>query len=201
MDARRRRSGCMSGYRIALLGRRRRGTGRPRAGAASRCSTSPSGTCRSAPTRCSSRRTGCGPSTSATRRWSSGRSANETYAAALDDPDDALGRAYGMPTPIAFDLEWYATAPAGRPVGRRRLRAGRRRARRRSSCAGGAARTDRGAGAPLAPVGRPRSARSCCRTAFAHTGVRAPFAFPDGTSPTGCSPRTAGGRVLRVSAR
>lgn len=33
---------------------------------------------------------------------------NETYAAALTDPDDALGRAYGIPTPIAFDLEWYA---------------------------------------------------------------------------------------------
>lgn len=41
------------------------------------------------------------------RQWSIG---NETYAAALDDPDDALGRAYGIPTPIAFDLEWYATA-------------------------------------------------------------------------------------------
>ena len=38
--------------------------------------------------------------------------ANETYAAALDDPDDALGRAYGVPTAVAFDLEWYATAPA-----------------------------------------------------------------------------------------
>jgi hypothetical protein len=36
---------------------------------------------------------------------------NETYAAALDDPDDAWGRAYGTPTPIAFDLEWYATEP------------------------------------------------------------------------------------------
>jgi hypothetical protein len=36
---------------------------------------------------------------------------NETYASALDDPNDAWGRAYGTPTPIAFDLEWYATAP------------------------------------------------------------------------------------------
>lgn len=43
------------------------------------------------------------------RQWSIG---NETYAAALEDPGDALGRAYGVPTPIAFDLEWYATAPA-----------------------------------------------------------------------------------------
>lgn len=36
---------------------------------------------------------------------------NETYATALDDPDDALGRAYGEPTAVAFDIEWYATAP------------------------------------------------------------------------------------------
>jgi len=38
-------------------------------------------------------------------QWSIG---SETYASALDDADDALGRAYGIPTPIAFDLEWYA---------------------------------------------------------------------------------------------
>jgi hypothetical protein len=42
-------------------------------------------------------------------QWSVG---NETYAAALDDPDEALGRGYGDPTPIAFDLEWYATSRA-----------------------------------------------------------------------------------------
>ncbi|MEM1333892.1 MAG: hypothetical protein AAGG08_10570 [Actinomycetota bacterium] len=42
-------------------------------------------------------------------QWSIG---NETYAAALDEPDEALDRAYGVPTPIAFDLEWYATSPA-----------------------------------------------------------------------------------------
>ena len=41
-------------------------------------------------------------------QWSIG---NETYASSLDDPDEALGRAYGDPTPIAFDLEWYATGP------------------------------------------------------------------------------------------
>jgi hypothetical protein len=38
---------------------------------------------------------------------------NETYGVALDDPDDALGRAYGDPVPVAFDLEWYAT---GEPI-------------------------------------------------------------------------------------
>ena len=37
--------------------------------------------------------------------------ANETYAVALDDPADALGRAYGTAAPLAFDLEWYATGP------------------------------------------------------------------------------------------
>ena len=46
-------------------------------------------------------------------QWSIG---NETYAASLDDPDEALGRGYGDPTPIAFDLEWYATSPATRIV-------------------------------------------------------------------------------------
>jgi hypothetical protein len=38
---------------------------------------------------------------------------NECYAVALDHPSDALGRAYGTSTPIAFDIEWYATGPAG----------------------------------------------------------------------------------------
>src|SRR5207248_10648533 len=36
---------------------------------------------------------------------------NECYAVALDDPADALGRAYGESTPMAFDVEWYAAAP------------------------------------------------------------------------------------------
>jgi hypothetical protein len=33
---------------------------------------------------------------------------NEAMAVALDEPADALGRAYGTPTPMAIDLEWYA---------------------------------------------------------------------------------------------
>ncbi len=51
-------------------------------------------------------------------QWSVG---NETYASALDDADDALGRAFGEPTPIAFDLEWYATGPPSplEPAGER----------------------------------------------------------------------------------
>ncbi len=34
--------------------------------------------------------------------------ANEAYALAVDHPDDAVG----VPTPFAFDLEWYAGGPA-----------------------------------------------------------------------------------------
>lgn len=40
-------------------------------------------------------------------QWSVG---NEAYFVALDDPDEALGPAYGRPTPTAMDLEWYAAA-------------------------------------------------------------------------------------------
>jgi len=36
---------------------------------------------------------------------------NECYAVALDDPADALDRAYGEATPIACDIEWYAGGP------------------------------------------------------------------------------------------
>lgn len=39
---------------------------------------------------------------------------NETYAVALDDADEALGRAYGRQQPIACDLEWYAAGDAER---------------------------------------------------------------------------------------
>ena len=39
------------------------------------------------------------------RQWSVG---NEAHAAALDDADEALGRGYGVPTPMASDVEWYA---------------------------------------------------------------------------------------------
>ena len=42
-------------------------------------------------------------------QWTVG---NETYAVELDDPDEALGRAYGQAVPIASDLEWYATERA-----------------------------------------------------------------------------------------
>ena len=111
------------------------------------------------------------------RQWSVG---NETYAAALDDPDEALGRAYGTPTAIAFDLEWYATAEPvpvedgyaqdGVVHGAMEL-AGEARV---ELVEVPAARWHRWrATGPLGPVALP--------TARAHTGVRAAFAFPDGT--------------------
>lgn len=37
--------------------------------------------------------------------------ANECFAVALDDPDEVYGRSYGVATPMAFDLEWYADSP------------------------------------------------------------------------------------------
>ncbi len=115
-------------------------------------------------------------------QWSIG---NETYAAALDDPDEALGRAYGDPTPIAFDLEWYATAPpspfetgyeqdgvvhgAIEVLGDATIELaevpGRRWHRWVST-------GDRAVG--LGPLMLPE--------AVAHSGVRAPFAFPDGSA-------------------
>jgi len=48
-------------------------------------------------------------------QWTLG---NETVGTALDDPDEALGRAHGTPTPVAIDLEWYATdVPVAVPDG------------------------------------------------------------------------------------
>ncbi len=109
-------------------------------------------------------------------QWSIG---NETYAAALEDPDEALRRVYGVPTPIAFDLEWYA---AGGP----------------SVIVDGYeqpgvvhGRLDIAGRPPLELVEVP--ARRWHRwgdvldalplpEAVAHTGLRAPFRFPNGTT-------------------
>ncbi|WP_116995975.1 hypothetical protein [Desertimonas flava] len=103
---------------------------------------------------------------------------NETYATALDDPDDALGRAYGTPTAVAFDLEWYATAaPSPVPDGYEQ-----------AGVVHGVIELAGGAGLHLdeAPAHRwhrwaDELGPVVLPPAFAHTGVRAPFAFPDGT--------------------
>ncbi len=119
-------------------------------------------------------------------QWSIG---NETYAAALDAPDDALGRAYGTPTPIAFDLEWYATGEpstlaAGAPgfgyeqrgvvhgridvLGEPAIEVVEIPAHRWHRWVERSTEP-----ATIPPLALPE--------AVAHTGVRAPFAFPDGT--------------------
>lgn len=109
------------------------------------------------------------------RQWTVG---NETYASALDDPAEALGRAYGTPTAIAFDLEWYATATP-EPMANGYAQAGEVHGVVEFAAepalhldAVPAWRSHRW-GLGLAPVRIPR--------AVAHVGLRAPFAFPDGT--------------------
>ncbi len=135
-------------------------------------------------------------------QWSIG---NEAYFTALDDPAEALGRAYGVPTPTAMDLEWYAI---GEPA--------------RLGSTGSAGGGDAGfaqegvvhgtievAGLPPTelrevPARRwrrwspqPRLAPVAVPTVVAHTGLRAPFAFPDGSvadwvvSPSGWARRRA----------
>ena len=113
----------------------------------------------------------------AMEQWTVG---NEAHAAALDDAEEALGRAYGVPTPMAMDLEWYATGPA-EPIqngyhqpgvlyglvellDRPNLQLNEIPARRWHRW------SDDGELGPL-PLER----------VVAHTGLRAPFAFPNGT--------------------
>jgi hypothetical protein len=104
--------------------------------------------------------------------------ANEAYAVALEDPEDALHRAYGSAAPIALDLEWYAGSRAsrieggyeqeGEVHGQAELASGRL-----ELDAAPARRTHRWAEA-LGPL--PAEA------AIAHLGPRAPVAFPDGSA-------------------
>jgi hypothetical protein len=121
-------------------------------------------------------------------QWSIG---NETYASALDDPTDGSGRAYGIPTPIAFDLEWYAIGPpveiaegyeqrgvvhgAVELAGRPRLDLVEVPAHRWHRWTPPEPERPDGGGirATLGPLPVPQ--------VRAHTGVRAPFAFPDGS--------------------
>ncbi len=111
----------------------------------------------------------------AMRQWSIG---NEAHASALDDADEAFGRGYGIPTPMACDLEWYAIG-GSTPIEHGYEQVGvvhglvellhrpnielievpAHRWRRWTT-------SDH-----LAPVVLP--------TVVAHTGLRAPFAFPD----------------------
>lgn len=119
------------------------------------------------------------------QQWTIG---NETYASSIDDAEEALGRAYGVPTAIAFDLEWYAaTAPTPR--------------RSDTIVPGNAYQQDGVVHGTIDVLGEPAlelvevPARRWHRwtsgpntvlgplefsAVVAHAGVRAPFAFPDG---------------------
>ena len=112
-------------------------------------------------------------------------------------PTDALGRAYGTPTAVAFDLEWYATGVAVAPAG-----------------ATGTSRTASSTGSsssPAAPLqldeaparrwhrwGDGARAGSRCPTPSPTPGCGRRSRSPTAPSPTGCSPRTAGARLPRA---
>ena len=117
------------------------------------------------------------------RQWTIG---NEGHAVALDDPTEAFGRAYGTPTPIATDVEWYAASDAV-SVGASQdcgwsgfEQAGVAHGlielldRPNLEFDGCPARRWRRWGDAIGPVLVP--------TVVAHTGLRICFAFPDGTS-------------------
>jgi len=131
---------------------------------------------------------------------------NETYATALDDPAEALGRAYGTPTAVAFDIEWYATAAPQPVVPQPSAPQPSASDRRRPELGIGAAAGGDGEGysqrgvvhavIELAGTSGLRIAEApalrwhrwgrhldpvVLPAAFAHAGGRAPFAFPDGT--------------------
>ena len=120
----------------------------------------------------------------AMEQWSIG---NETYAAALDDPEEAVSRAYGVPTPIAFDLEWYATAPPSELDDP----AGADDGYQQAGVVHGAVEVQGEPTIELAEIPAHRWHRwgwageawrpLAMTSVVAHAGVRAPFAFPDGT--------------------
>ena len=91
-----------------------RGTGRCWCGPGNASSTWPTSTPRSRARASACARRVCGPTTCARSPFEQWTVQNECYAVALDDPADALGRAYGESTPVAFDVEWYADGARSR---------------------------------------------------------------------------------------
>jgi len=109
-------------------------------------------------------------------QWSLG---NEAYFVALDEPSAALDRAYGRPTPTAMDLEWYAVEAADELVdgfvqtgvvhGRIDVM-GRTPTELTEVPARRWRRWREAKGMPPVEL----------EHVIAHTGLRAPFLFPDG---------------------
>ncbi|MEM7093347.1 MAG: hypothetical protein AAF567_10125 [Actinomycetota bacterium] len=121
-------------------------------------------------------------------QWTVG---NEAYFVALDEPEEALGRAYGVPTPVAMDLEWYATedpSPIADGYEQRGVVHGEIELLHLPNLAMAEAPAHRWRRwAPeLAPLRLPVAERP---------GRRAPFAFPDGTC-TGWVLTPSGWRTL-----
>jgi hypothetical protein len=113
------------------------------------------------------------------RQWTVG---NEGHAAALDDPEEALGRAYGIPTAMAADIEWYAIGGATElavPGGHGYAQVGVAHGlvelvdRPHLELDDVPAKRWRRWGEALDPVPLDE--------VVAHTGLRAGFAFPDGS--------------------
>jgi hypothetical protein len=112
------------------------------------------------------------------QQWTVG---NECFATAIQDPEEARGRAYGDPTAVAFDLEWYATAPP-QPLGRATWSG-----YEQEGVVHGVVELP-GSSLPLAEVPARRWHRWGSELgvlpigeAYAHGRLLAPFAFPDGT--------------------
>jgi hypothetical protein len=181
------------------------GVARPREGG--RCCTSPTSTFPSEPTRSSSRARRCGPSTTATPRWNSGRSATRPTL-----------RRSTMPTrrsagPTATRRRSRSTSSGMRPA--RRRRSSRRATGSRPTRGYEQVGVVHGAvevlGEPrleLAEIPAHRWHRWTTEsTGFgplalpevrAHAGVRSPFAFPDGSvSDLVLTPRGWARRVAR----
>ena len=88
----------------------RPGTGRRSCGPATRSSTSATCRCRACGRASRCARTGCGPPTPAKRPSSSGRSPTRPTPSPWTTRPTRSVAALGVVTPVAFDLEWYATA-------------------------------------------------------------------------------------------
>jgi len=118
-------------------------------------------------------------------QWTVG---NEAHAVALDEPEEALGRAYGVPTPITTDLEWYAIGPPADTLGADGLANGYQQ----DGVVHGLIELLDRPNIELTEIPARRWRRWTpadqvdlpplqLDSVVAHTGLRLPFAFPDGS--------------------